>query len=161
MTLYKCSLHLGVLSVSSLFLEEPVPWEGCVCGGGNLAAEYVILSLFLCFQYLGLVLNNMNAKIAKKILTITTQILTTLAGLFLPCSGLWPKIPGRSFIDRLFIYSFYFPLSLCTSPCRPLLLCLPLSLSTTYLSFIYNQPSLLHLCHVFFILNNCTVKFSF
>ena len=76
------------LSVSSLFLEEPVPWEGCVCGGGNLAAEYVILSLFLCFQYLGLVLNNMNAKIAKKILTITTQILTTLAGLFLPCSGL-------------------------------------------------------------------------
>lgn len=88
MTLYKCSLHLGVLSVSSLFLEEPVPWAGCVCGGGNPAAEYVILSLFLCFQYLGLVLNNMNAEIATKILTITTQILTTLAGLFLPCSGL-------------------------------------------------------------------------
>ena len=39
MTLYKCSLHLGVLSVSSLFLEEPVPWEGCVCGGGNLPAN--------------------------------------------------------------------------------------------------------------------------
>jgi len=35
MTLYKCSLHLGVLSVSSLFLEEPVPWAGCVCGGGE------------------------------------------------------------------------------------------------------------------------------
>lgn len=47
MTLYKCSLHLGVLSVSPLFLEEPVPWAGCVCGGGNSAAEYVILSLFL------------------------------------------------------------------------------------------------------------------
>lgn len=132
--------------------------------GGGLAAEYVILSLFLCFQYLALVLNNITAQKQKKTLTIITQILTTLAGLFLPCSGLWPKIPGRSFIDRLFIYSLYFPVPLSTSPCRPLLPCLPLSLSPfpplIYRLFITNHLSFTFVMY-FFILNNCAVKCSF
>uniref|UniRef100_A0A452FL78 Sodium channel protein n=1 Tax=Capra hircus TaxID=9925 RepID=A0A452FL78_CAPHI len=37
-------LFMGNLSYKCV---KPVPWAGCVCGGGNSAAEYVILSLFL------------------------------------------------------------------------------------------------------------------
>lgn len=69
----------------------------------------------------------------------------------------WEKL----YRQVIYLFILFPPPPLSTSLCRPLLPCIPLSLSTTYLSFIYNQPSLLQLCHVFFILNNCTVKFSF
>lgn len=120
--------------------------------GARQTAEYVILPLFLCFQYLGLVLNNLNATTLVGILIIITRILTTLAGLFLPCSGLWLRILGRSFIDRLSIYSF----SRFLPPSLPLSLS---HLSSIPLSIIYNLLSLLQLCHWFLILNSCVVKF--
>lgn len=129
-------------------------WEG------SWPAGNVIPPLFPCFHLVP-VLKIFNANTPKGILTIIIPILTTLVGLFLPCFGLWPKIPGRNFINRLSNYSLSFssptPFSPSLLPPSPLHSSLPLYCSSILLSFIHNLPSIL--CHQFVILNSCTVNF--
>lgn len=138
MTIYKCSLHLGVLVRARCSWKNQCPGQGVCVVGGTQLQRYVILSLFL-FPISRACLNNINAKTAKKILTIITQILTTLAGLFLPCSDMtqdsWEKL------YRQVIYLFILFPSLSLHLPLPSPASLPPLSFPTYLSFIYNQPS--------------------
>ena len=132
-------------SAPRTFPREPVALKrasawAAMGGGweGRCPARNVIPPLFPCFHLVP-VLKDFNATTPKGILTIIIPILTTLVGLFLPCFGLWPKIPGRSFINRLSNYSLSVtsclhlrPPSFHPPPSTPY----PLSL--IYLSVIYS-----------------------
>lgn len=161
--LYKYSLHLGLLSVSPWFLEESVPWAGCRGEVGYRVCNSFSVPLFpisrACSEQFECKHTNKNPD--YNYTNFDSFGWSFLAVFRLMTQDSWEKLYQQ--VIYLFILSLFPSLSL---PLSSLPLCLlasslpfhHLSISS---SFIYNLPSLLHLCHLFLILNSCTVKLCF